>query len=87
MLISIVASSAVAVINKVWSCARFVKINTYMDCLKTQELIIVVGKPERQVRQASHCGSKLFFFRWNISVIFSWDISVTETFRWFASHL
>jgi len=33
-----------------------------MDCLKTQELIIVVGQPERQVRQASHCGSKLFFF-------------------------
>ena len=29
----------------------------------------------------------LFFYRWNISVIFSWDILVTETFRSFVSQL
>jgi len=27
------------------------------------------------------------FFRWNISVIFSWDILVTEKFRSFVSQL
>jgi len=34
----------------------------------------------------SYFGS-VFFFRWNISVIFRWDILVTETSRWFVSQL
>ena len=37
--------------------------------------------------RVAHFTSPVSFFRWSVSIIFSWDILVTETFRSFLSQL